>query len=91
MIDRNRWFNLACRKSHDTIVTLDFKRDDFGEDTIRVIVNSPTSDFVLYPPNDRALDAYHHPFVYLNRVLQRGTYRERDIGHVGVPLIEETI
>ncbi len=77
------WKNLSSRMNHDVIVMLDFSRDkDTEKAIVRVTVNSRHSndDFVLYPPNDRALDCFDHPYHYLNRVLQSGSYQTVDHG-----------
>lgn len=67
--------NLAVRKNDDYIVGLWY---DFDAEQCEVIVNviSRDEDFVLYPPNCKALDCYFHPFAYANRVLQRGTFAD---------------
>jgi len=68
------WQNLAERTSNGCTVSLDYWTNLRGETTIRVSYVSPSADFILYPPNDRALDAFHHPWVYFDRVMKRGTY-----------------
>lgn len=54
--------NLATRKSDGRMVVLNWYPD---ENTVEVIVNEPgETDLVIYPPNDRALDAFYHPYAY---------------------------
>jgi hypothetical protein len=55
--------NLAVRKSDGRMVTLDWIKD---ENRVVVIVNEPNGeDFILNPPNAKALDAFYHPYVYV--------------------------
>jgi hypothetical protein len=73
----NEWQTLTERTCDGSTVTLSFWRNPIsGEATVRVSYVSPGTDFILYPPNENALDAFHHPYAYLNRVLQRGTYAD---------------
>ncbi len=72
----NAWQNLAHRSADGCSVSLDVWIDSHGEAQVRVSYVSPSADFILYPPNENALDAFHHPWVYFNRVLQRGTYHD---------------
>lgn len=71
------WQNLHERTCDGSTVALDYHKDErTNEATVRVSYHSAQTDFILYPPNDKALDAFYHPFVYLNRVLQRGSYSD---------------
>ncbi len=65
------WTNLSQRTNDRLTVSLDFSRE---ENQVRVKV-SGREDFILYPENENALDAFRHPFYYLNRALQAGTYK----------------
>lgn len=67
-----RIHNLASRNSSGVIVSLDWNED---ENDIMVSVKSHSTDFVLHPPNDKALDCYYHPFAYADKVLASGNYR----------------
>lgn len=54
--------NLATRKSDGILVTLNWYP---AENMVEVIVNAPGgNDLVFYPPNNRALDAFYHPYAY---------------------------
>lgn len=54
--------NLATRKSDGIHVALNWYP---AENTVEVVVSEPMGDgLVIYPPNDRALDAFYHPYAY---------------------------
>jgi hypothetical protein len=63
--------NLATRNNSGLFVSLDYDSD---KEEIMVSVKSETADFILYPPNHRALDCYRHPFAYADHVLMTGRY-----------------
>jgi hypothetical protein len=54
--------NLAVRKSDGIMVLLNWYPD---ENACEVIVNTASGDDVVFnPPNEKALDAFYHPYVY---------------------------
>jgi len=70
-IDQNV-IELAHRHYADTEVWCEWNALE-NEISIRVI--SRAASFVMFPPNDKALDAFNHPFFYMDRVLTCGQYR----------------
>ena len=67
----HRTQNLAERRNHDISVSLDY---DPIEREVSVTVVTPNEEFTLYPPNSVALDCFHHPYAYAQRVLTSGTF-----------------
>lgn len=63
--------NLAQRCNSGLTVSLDWDAD---AEEVLVSVKSESADFVMHPPNHRALDCYRHPFAYADHVLTTGRY-----------------
>lgn len=66
--------NLATRSNNGITVSLDWNSDT---DEVTCRVNSATSDFTITEiPHPLALDVYHHPFAYADRLMTAGTFAE---------------
>lgn len=70
-----QWKNLAVRDGDSRHITLDYGIDDDTQQPIVRVAVQGQDDFILYPPNSQALDCFYHPYAYLNRVLQSGSYQ----------------
>lgn len=66
-----RFRQLAFRSNSGTSVEMVW---DSIEDEIIVQVESSIANFRLYPPNNKAIDVYNHPFAYFDSVLMSGRY-----------------
>lgn len=62
---------LHTRKSSEWMISISWNAE---EEQIAVHCQSQSEDFIMYPPNCKALDCFYHPFAYRDRVLTRGTY-----------------
>jgi hypothetical protein len=61
------WKELATRTNNGLTVSLEWCPS--ADEEIRVHVVSESQDFTLYPAPSKALDCFHHPFVYAESAL----------------------
>lgn len=58
--------NLATRTSDGIAVQLNWNSDT---NQVSVSVRTETEKFTMHPPNACALDCFHHPYAYADRLL----------------------